>query len=183
MAHSAKGTTNPDCREGCASPLRSTTHTLAGCRGGRPSPVLAKSDGATNPLWPRTRPPTAPAASSAARRENTHSPTGGRRRATAWRRRSLFWAWDGDEGGMLSWRLQSRADTEAATASRLLRPLRRLAIPAVRAELLDELRVEAAFVAGGDIRFDVLRFPHSGNNGAHVRVRENETQSHFGHGD
>ena len=50
------------------------------------------------------------------------------------------------------------------------------------AQLRVERGGEGAFVAGGEIGFDVTEFAHAGNDGADVGVVEDEAQGHFRHG-
>ena len=49
------------------------------------------------------------------------------------------------------------------------------------AELGMESGGEWAFVAGGDIGFDVFDFAHARDDGGHVVIVENEAEGHFGH--
>ena len=50
----------------------------------------------------------------------------------------------------------------------------------MRAELRVEVGGERAFIAGGEIGFDVANFAHAGNDGGNVRIIKNEAERYFG---
>src|SRR5215813_1722639 len=61
-----------------------------------------------------------------------------------------------------------------------VRPLRRLAIPTVPAQLGDEFGRQRTLVAEADIRSNIFRFAHADNGSTDHRVREYEADGHLG---
>src|SRR5450756_2640608 len=68
-----------------------------------------------------------------------------------------------------------------APAVPLLAPICRLAIPAMGAQLSDQVGRQRAGRAGGDVGLNVVYLAHTRDDRAHVRVRQNEAQCHLGH--